>query len=567
MMPADRFSVVRSRFVLRLPLFGVAFLAALGAAPEAFGQTPPTGAPPSPPAAAPPPAAPAPAAPAPEAPSGAPGAPQEPPADAPAATSASPAEGTGTTAAPAVEASADGTATTSAETSSGAGLFEQSVSEESTESSAEAGASRTFDLNGYVRGDLFAGKVPDSSKWHMKAAYGELALRLRTAKVTYGDAFAEARLKYGLQGDTTDMTVDLREAYVNTYLGPLDLRLGQQIIVWGRADAFNPTNNLTPADLRVRSPVEDDRRLGNVGARAFLNLQPIRIEGVWMPLYRPAELPIVVPDYVEFNGTDFPPPELDKGTQAARVHLELPAVEMSVSYLYGYAPLPGLVLTGLTPGVPQPVHVARKAYNHHVVGFDFSTAIGDIMGLRGEVAYRRPLSYETRDYAPRPDLQYVLGVDKTFGSVSVIAQYMGRYTFDWQRRTVAPLPSFADIGALQNPAMPLSEAIIRDTVLPNVQSEIAVRNQMLFQQLHEVQHLATVRIEWLTMHDTLSLSALGFVNFSTEEWLVFPKVGYQLSDNLSTSLGAEIYAGPTGTLLGTIDSQLSAGYAELRYGF
>ena len=62
----------------------------------------------------------------------------------------------------------------------------------------------------------------------------------------------------------------MREAYVNAYLGPFDLRLGKQIIVWGRADALNPTNNLTPVDFRIRSPLEDDIRLGNVGARAFL---------------------------------------------------------------------------------------------------------------------------------------------------------------------------------------------------------------------------------------------------------------------------------------------------------
>ena len=106
----------------------------------------------------------------------------------------------------------------------------------------------------------------------MKANYGELALQLRTAKTAYGDGFADARIRYGLQGNAPGTFVDLREAYVNAYLGPFDLRLGKQIIVWGRADALNPTNNLTPVDFRIRSPLEDDIRLGNVGARAFLRL-------------------------------------------------------------------------------------------------------------------------------------------------------------------------------------------------------------------------------------------------------------------------------------------------------
>ncbi len=74
-------------------------------------------------------------------------------------------------------------------------------------------------------------------------------------------------------------------------------------------------------------------------------------------------------------------------------------------------------------------------------------------------------------------------------------------------------------------------------------------------------------LEWLTLHQTLSLSALGLVNFSTKEWLLFPKLGYQLSDTLSTTVGAEIYAGPHDTLFGVIDSNLSAGYAELKMSF
>ncbi|HYJ08958.1 MAG TPA: DUF1302 family protein, partial [Polyangiaceae bacterium] len=188
-----------------------------------------------------------------------------------------------------------------------AGLFEQSVaaSEPVGEASGARAPEPTFELNGYVRSDMFAGRAAQSKTWEMKAAYAELALRLRTRKEPYGDAFAETRLKYGLQGDSTQVEVDLREAYVNAHAGPLDLRLGHQIIVWGRADAFNPTNNLTPLDLRVRSPLEDDRRMANVGLRAFLNVAPLRLEGVWLPLYRATQVPTVAsPSYVDFNYTN-----------------------------------------------------------------------------------------------------------------------------------------------------------------------------------------------------------------------------------------------------------------------
>jgi hypothetical protein len=447
----------------------------------------------------------------------------------------------------------------------GSGLFERSISEGPTPAAPGETEARSVDITGYVRGDLFVGKVPKFAQPELKAGYGELALRFATKKERYGDAVAEARLRYGQQGAERALFLDLREAYVNAYVGPLDVRLGQQIIVWGRADAFNPTNNITPFDLRVRSPVEDDRRLGNVGVRTFLNFQPVRLEGVWMPIYQATELPTgVVPEVVVFNEPNFPPAQFDKGLGAARLHLELSAFEASVSYLHGYSPLAGFVLSSFTTGVDGEVRVIRTAHNHSVYGFDFSTAFGELLALRGEAAYRRPVDYENRAYAPNPDIQYVLGVDRAFGSVSVIAQYAGRYVFDHE---VAPAPTDpitpTGLARFPNPPGDSLEPIIRTAI----EREIARRNQILFQQRAEIQHLATVRVEWLTMHDDLSLSALGMMNFTTKEVLFFPKLAYKMSDTLSTSVGAEIYAGPEDTLFGLIDAPLSAGYAELRASF
>jgi hypothetical protein len=493
------------------------------------------------------------------------------PAPDPSASAGPPSDGAPADATASAHSKAEPAAVSEVQT--GAGLFERSTStsEPTAKGDAATVSPQAFDLNGYVRSDFFVGKAPNSSGVGLQAGYGELALRLRTRKEKYGDAFAETRLNYGLQQDETKLNVDLREAYVNTYVGPLDLRLGHQIIVWGRADAFNPTNNLTPLDLRVRSPLEDDRRLANLGLRAFLNLAPLRIEAVWLPIYRATQVPgVVSPSYVDFKYTSYPRPALQNGTEAARVHLELPAFEASVSYLYGYAPLPGLALNGVSQGLPvgdsvipqaQPIRIERRAYDQHVVGFDFSTALGDALALRGEAAFRSPLHYKRRVHAPDPDIQYVLGADRSFGNVSVIAQYMGRVVLDWRR---AESPEFSEDPAALGTGVPAA-AITQ--ALPLIEAELRVRNQMLFSQLHRVQHLATVRVEWLGLHETLSLSALAFLNFSTQEWLAFPKLAYKLSDNLSTSVGAEIFAGPTGTLFGLIDRQLTAGYAELRYGF
>ncbi|MBN2577123.1 MAG: hypothetical protein JXP73_21350 [Deltaproteobacteria bacterium] len=481
---------------------------------------------------------------------------------------AAPAEGSG------VAAEADTAAAPAAsETSEGGGLFEQSTAAASSE--AAASGQPALALGGYVRGDAYVGKVMDDRQADLKAGYGELALVARTSKTPYGDGFAETRLRYGLQGDLHQTFLDVREAYVNAYLGPVDLRVGKQIVVWGRADILNPTNNLTPNDLRIRSPIEDDRRIGNVGARAFVRLSPLRFEAVWLPSYVASELPPVsLPRYVYFGAPKYPSPGLKTWTEAARVHLEMPSFEMSVSYLYGYAPLPGLTLRDIVFDKYDPqVLIARTAYKHQVVGFDFSTALGDILGIRGEAAYRRPFKYDDLDYrnlvnTPSPDLQYALGFDHNFGSVMVIVQYLGRYAFDWEKKEDPAME--LDPDSLRVDRYALDEATYdgqKEQYGNIVNTMLARFSQMLFNQTERIQHLATARVEWTTLHDTLSLSAIGMVNFSTREWLAAPKIGYRISDSMTAYVGAEVLTGPSGTLFGLVDETLSAGYAELRSTF
>jgi hypothetical protein len=449
----------------------------------------------------------------------------------------------------------------------GGGLFEASQSAGAAlgVSGGAAAPAPPLTVNGYVRGDVFIGKVPGARDATMKAGYSELSLSLRTAKTRFGDGFAETRVRYGYVGSGDRTFVDVREAYVNTYLGPIDLRLGKQIVVWGRADALNPTNNITPADFRIRSPLEDDIRLGNIGARGNVRLAPLRLEGVWMPIYLPTELPTVgLPDVVVFGAPRFPSARLGNGLVAGRLHLELPAFETSVSYLRGYAPLPGLTMTNLVFDPVNPsVAVSRTAYDHQVFGFDFSTAIGNLLTLRGEAAYRKPFDYQNRPYAARPDLQYAVGADHNFGPVTVIAQYLGRYVFDWQR---APGTTM-DPNNLRNILTTGNPADLTDVVTGAVNDELAKTNQILFSQTAKVQHLATMRVDWQLLHETLSISTLALFNFTTREWLLSPRIGYRLSDAMTAYLGAQIFAGPQDTLFGLIDQELSAGYAELRFAF
>jgi len=48
---------------------------------------------------------------------------------------------------------------------------------------------------------------------------------------------------------------------------------------------------LTPRDMNIRSANEDDRRLANLALRTDLNMEPTRLELIWVPFYAPSRLP------------------------------------------------------------------------------------------------------------------------------------------------------------------------------------------------------------------------------------------------------------------------------------
>ena len=137
----------------------------------------------------------------------------------------------------------------------------QSLFEDATSGGSEkAGA---LDLGGYLRSTLYVGRAQNPEDGQIKSGYGEFSLKLKADKKGFGTAFADLRVREGQEFDSRVSEVNLREAYVDVYSGRFDFRVGHQVVVWGRADGMNPTDNITPKDMLARSPDEDDRRLAS----------------------------------------------------------------------------------------------------------------------------------------------------------------------------------------------------------------------------------------------------------------------------------------------------------------
>lgn len=74
------------------------------------------------------------------------------------------------------------------------------------------------------------------------------------------------------------------------FVDGLDLRIGQQLVLWGEGDQFNPTNNLNADDLR--DPLLFGKQQANFMVKAdYWVSDNFSLSGVVVPIFRPALLP------------------------------------------------------------------------------------------------------------------------------------------------------------------------------------------------------------------------------------------------------------------------------------
>jgi hypothetical protein len=292
--------------------------------------------------------------------------------------------------------------------------------------------------------------------------------------------------------------------------------------------------------MLIRSSDEDDKREGNFLIRTNWTFSPLRLEGLWVPVYAASVLPtqlIPLPPGVELGDMHLPPPELCQGAAAVKLHLELPSFDGSISLFSGYSPWPGI--SGTFDSLP--IHIRPETYRMHVLGFDFSTTLRS-WGFRGEFAYRKPEEGKPDDlHIPNPDLQWILGIDRSWGDFNCIIQYIGKR-----------VESYTDL-----PKSPGLDPLF----------EILQKNRLIASQLYRTSHTITFRPSIALFHETTTVEIAGMVNITSEEFLLRPKWTSDLTDAFTLVFGAEWYSGPDESFFGIIDEALSSVFIELKTSF
>jgi hypothetical protein len=212
-----------------------------------------------------------------------------------------------------------------------------------------------------------------------------------------------------LQERVDPYRLEANAAYVDVYrlLKGLDLRIGRQVVVWGTADKFSPTNNLNTLDLS--DPLLFGRALANQMIKLDYNpWRDLIISVVWVPIFRPARLPrtapfalrqIERPAPVQEDGirsllgtlaqamppTDIkvaamqPDPSIQNSQVGVRIAGRVLNQDVSLSYYHGRWGIPTPAFTVNKPG--GLVDVAVMWPKMDVLGADIAGSIEKLKGL------------------------------------------------------------------------------------------------------------------------------------------------------------------------------------------
>jgi hypothetical protein len=398
--------------------------------------------------------------------------------------------------------------------------------------SSQGGSSALSSLraSGWTSADYFH----SDNHLDTNANFYEMATDLKLS-MDFNDSFSgkiEARALDNNEPNERGGVSSLLEGYLSYRSDQWHVKLGKQIVAWGRTDGINPTDNLTPHDYVVMLPFEQDQRVGTPALYAdnFVN-EELTLSLFATPYFEPTRLPLPLgqADLV----TDKPHSGAEAGVRLNKAGGNL---DWSISYYHGHMLFPDLYVQSAASSLPV---LALTFPEMNVVGADFAFNAGRY-GVRGELAYSNVIGSSDDDpFARKPYFYAVIGADRSFDDdLNVNFQVFGRW--------------------IQNYSNPDST--------PAAEQQLAVLDAIIGQQQDRQSFGFTSRIAKKWLNQTLSTEILAVVNCTRRNSYLKPLASYDATDHLKLSIGANFYRGPTDSFFGRLSSD-SGVFAEGRYSY
>ncbi len=322
-----------------------------------------------------------------------------------------------------------------------------------------------------------------------------------------------------------DSEAELRELYVDTYLGNSYLRVGKQQIVWGEADGLKVLDLVNPQSFRefILDEFEDSRiplwsakwevPLGEVWNAQLLLIPDqtyhhVPEDGLFAPTSPdlvpspPAGAQIIVTE------PEVPDNTFSDADAGAQLSAYLDGWDVTFNYLYHYYDAPVVSLERS----PAETRIETDFRRTHTVGGTVSNAFGDFT-LRAEAGYSTDRYFIADDPSDRnglvkaDDLSYVVGLDWMGLRDTLISAQL--------------FQSWADVG----------DRATRDRVETDV----------------------TLLVQRMLFNDTLELSALAIHDIDRGDGVVTGEISYAYQANLRLRLEVNVFYGSTAGRFGQFD--------------
>lgn len=327
-----------------------------------------------------------------------------------------------------------------------------------------------------------------------------------------------ARLDWQYQPSSVNTRHRMREAYLDVEEGAFSMRLGRQILAWGRADRINPTDSLSPRDFTLLVTEDEDQRTGMDAARFRYALDPALFFTVVAARFEPNITP---QGSLPANRVNAAAP--DQTEWAFKLDHSGSGIDWSLSYFEGYE------RQGRYRFDSRPTHapVFRSDFEK------MQTFGADFAGTAGAWTWRGEVSHSTTravcDLCPldaRKVSRAVVGVDRDFLDTMNVNLQLFTTT-----RT-----GYRDPGSLPAAMQPILSGLNR------LNSEYGAQETGL-----------TVRLSDRLLNEKLKWEISAVFDLTGRSRVIRPRVTYAMSDHIKLNAGIDFFSGDAQSYFGALD--------------
>jgi len=214
--------------------------------------------------------------------------------------------------------------------------------------------------------------------------------------------------------------IGFREIYIDLYFENIDIRVGKQQVIWGKADGVFITDIVSPKDMsQFLLPEFEEIRMGVTGVKLNYYLGTSTFELVWLPLFTASKMPEndsiwgTYSSFPENAEIDYSEKNITPSLKNSEIFLKYSIISsfMDIELMGGFMwdDTPTMhgkieVINGLTKFKITPKH--NRIW---LAGGSFSKDIMGLFLLRGEAAY-----YKGKNFNPNKMESGITAIEKDY---------------------------------------------------------------------------------------------------------------------------------------------------------